>query len=590
MSAAARVPGIVRRLRSVRTDTGDVEVKAAAGGLPKSMAETLSAFSNGSGGVIILGLSESEGFAPASGFDPKKMQDALSRLAAEEMEPPLRGDIEVAEVDGAPVVVMEVPALDPLRRPSHIKRKGAYEGSFIRGGDGDRRLTAYEVTQMLANREQPRDDAQIVARATTKDLDDDLVQALLARLRSRPGRAFAEVGDVEALVRIGALARDGSGAPKPTLAGLLCLGRYPQQFEPQLFASFVALPGKNLGDSAADGTRFLDNVTCDGTIPQILHTVLAAARRNMRTATVVTDSGRTDRSEYPIEVIRELVVNALLHRDYSAQARGTQVQIELFPDRLVVKSPGGLYGAVTPGQLGVEAVSSTRNAFLAKLLAELPDDEGYPISENRGSGLPRVMTRLRNAGMSPPEFAVSPGHVHITVPQHALLDPDTVDWIRKLGQESLSSDQHIALALMRGTGSVSNEMLRAWGVESHAATTALRDLVERGLAAKFGGRRYATYELTAEAIERELFSDQAAPKPEPQPLVRSRRVEAELNTVAQAIRAGHTTTASIQKLLGWKYDTVIRRINRLLAEKRIVSTAPAHSRHRTYAIATKGTR
>lgn len=566
------------------TDTSDIEVKAAAGGLPKSLAETLSAFSNGSGGTVILGLSEDDGFTPAPGFDAKKIQDALARLAADDIDPPLRADIEIEELDGAPLVFMEVAPLDPTRRPCHIKRKGTYDGSFIRGGDGDRRLTAYEVTQMLSNRGQPRDDAEPVAEATLEDLDVDRVSSLLLRLRQKPGRAFTEVGTEEALMRIGALARDTKGTVRPTLAGLLCLGRFPQQFEPQLFASFVALPNTELGDSADDGTRFLDNATCDGTIPEVLHAVLAAARRNMRTATIVSDAGRVDRWDYPVEVIRELVVNALLHRDYSAQARGTQVQIELYPDRLVVKSPGGLYGSVTPGQLGVEAVSSTRNTFLAKLLAEIPDAEGYPVSENRGSGLPRVMTRLRNAGMSPASFKISPGHVHVTVPQHALLDPETVEWIRGLGQESLSNDQHIALALMRATGSVSNEMLRAWGVESHAATTALRDLVERGLAIKFGGRRYATYELAATSLNDEPVSPPESAVHAQSVGLRARRIEAEMNSVVEAIRAGHVTSRAIERQLGLNYATVVRRINALLAQERIVSSAPAHSRNRRYTI------
>lgn len=254
----------------------------------------------------------------------------------------------------------------------------------------------------------------------------------------------------EALVRIGAILRDQTGAVRPTLAGLLCLGRDPQLFArelfarelfaPQLFASFGALPDKEFADSAPDGTRVLDNATCDGTIPEILQAVLAAVCRNMGTAITVSDSGRTDRSEYPAEVVRELVVNALLHRVYPVMAIGTQVQIEMYPDRLVVKSPGGLYGSVTPGQLGAEAVSSTRNTYLARLLAEIADVDGFPVSENRGSGLPRVVAHLRDAGMSPPDFGISPGHVHVTVPQHALLDPETVLWIRGLGEESLSNE------------------------------------------------------------------------------------------------------------------------------------------------------
>ncbi len=574
----------VERLRRIGSDTTGIEVKTAAGGLPRTTGETLSAFQNGSGGVVILGLTETGGFTPADGFDPARIRDALAGLCHEQMEPPIRGDIEIVPFEGAHVVYLEVPPLDPLLRPSHVKRKGPYGGSFIRGGDGDRLLTAYEVSQLLSNRSQPLDDSEVVAKATVEDLEPATVAAFLRRLRQSPNRAFSGVDDDRALIRAGAAAVAPDGIVRPTLAGLLCLGAYPQQFFPQLFVSFVALPGVTLGEAMQDGTRFLDNVSCDGTIPEMLEAVLGAARRNMRTAAVIRGSGREDRYDYPVEVIRELVVNALLHRDYSPDARGTQVQVELYPDRLVVKSPGGLFGNVVPSQLGVEEVSSTRNATLARILADLPQADGMPVSENRGSGLPTVLARLRRAGMSPPTFDVAPGHVRVTVPQHALLDPTTIAWIGTLPASGLSNEQHIALALMRSTGSVSNEMLRAWGVETHAATAALRGLVDRRLAIKLGGRRYATYELSDEpGDDDDLFPGLFAADPQPSAELTGRgRVDSSLEAVVQAIRAGDLTTKGISERLSLSYATATRRINTLLQSGRIGQTAPPHSKARTF--------
>lgn len=579
----ARVTELVARLRRIGSDSATVEVKAAAGGLPKSVGESISAFANGSGGVILLGLAETDGFRPAPGFDAQAIRDALAGLCHDEMEPPIRADIEIVPFEGAHVVHLDVPAIDPLLRPCHIRRRGPYTGSFIRAGDGDRRLTVYEVTQQLSNRAQPTDDAQVVPGSTLDDLDSAAVKAFLRRLRERPSRAFRDVENEQALIRAGAAAADADGVVRPTLAGLLCLGSYPQQFMPQLFVSFVALPGRTLGDAMDDGTRFLDNVSCDGTITQMLDAVLVAVRRNMRTAAVIRGRGREDRYDYPVEVIRELVVNALLHRDYSPGSRGTQVQVELYPDRLVVKSPGGLYGSVVPSQLGVEEVSSTRNATLARLLSDIPDVEDMPVSENRGSGLPRVMTRLRKAGMSPPTFDVAPGHVHVTVPQHALLDPPTVEWIEGLSATALTDEQHIALALMRNTGGVSNEMLRAWGIDSHAATAALRGLVDRGLAVKSGGRRYASYELV-DVAERQMSLWPSAPAPAPVVTGRRARIDRELQAVLQAIRAGHVTVKAVSQQLGLDYTTTTRRINQLLEAGRIEATAAPHTRGRTFVV------
>ncbi len=579
--------GLVAQIRRIGSDTTNIEVKAAAGGLPRTIGETLSAFQNGGGGTVILGLAEESGFTPAPGFRATAIRDALAGLCHDGMEPPIHADIEIVALETAEVVVLDVPALEPLLRPSHLKRKGAYGGSFIRIGDGDRALTGYEVTQLLANRSQPLDDRELVPEATLDDLAPGAVEALLRRLRASAPRAFGAISGEKALVRAGVAAIGADGVTRPTIAGLLCVGEYPQQFFPQLLVSFVALPGPTLGDTTADGTRFLDNAICVGTIPEMLDGVLAACRRNMRTAAVIRGAGREDRHDYPVEVIRELVVNALLHRDYSAGARGTQVQVELFPDRLVVKSPGGLFGNVVPSQLGIEEVSSTRNATLARLLADVPGIDGQPVSENRGSGLSFVLSRLRRAGMSPPTFDVTPAHVHVSVPQHALLDPATIAWIETLSVPGLTNEQHIALALMRMSGTVSNEMLRAWGVESHRATLALRGLVDSGLAVKLGGRRYATYELAAQAPavahQLEMQADNATPGPAgPLPTSSPHKRESALEAVVQAVRAGAITTKTISETLDISIATTTRRLNRLLADGRLGQTAAPHSRHRTF--------
>ncbi|CAN5578389.1 ATP-binding protein [soil metagenome] len=576
--------GLVDRLRRFRTDTTGVEVKAAAGGLPKSLGETLSAFANGTGGVVILGLSERDGFTPAPGFDSPSIQDGLARLCSDDMEPPVRASLDIVDFEGAQAVVLEVPGLDPVRKPSYVKHRGPFEGSFIRGGDGDRHLTAYEVTQLLANHGQPTEDAEIVPGATVDDFDSDRVAEVGRRLRNRSPRAFGDIDDERLLLRLGAAVRDEDGTVRPTLAGIMCLGIYPQQFFPQLFVSFVALPGRVMGESLEDGTRFLDNVTCDGPIPEMLATVIAAARRNMRTAAVIKGIGREDRHDYPIEVIRELIVNALLHRDYSPLSRGTQVQVELYPDRLVVKNPGGLYGSIVPSELGVIDVSSTRNAVLAKMLADIPSSTGEPVCENRASGLPRVFARLRDAGMSPPHFDATFSHVHVTVPQPALLDPDTSQWIADLRSPGLDDAQHLALAMMRASGTVSNEMLRVWGVESKAATAALRNLVDRDLAVKRGGRRYATYELVDDP-DRQLPAMLPFYPANTPTGPRQQRIDAELQSVIEAIRAGHITSRSIAAQLGLSYATAIRRLNTLLEAGRISATAPTHSRTRTYVVA-----
>ena len=131
--------------RRLGTDTERVEVKAAAQGLPKSMAETLSAFSNTSGGVVVLGLAERAGFQAVPGFKARAVADALAQMCGEKMEPPVRASVEIVEFEGSPVVVATVPELPPELKPCFVKSRAMHDGSYARVGDGDRRLSPYEV-------------------------------------------------------------------------------------------------------------------------------------------------------------------------------------------------------------------------------------------------------------------------------------------------------------------------------------------------------------------------------------------------------------------------------------------------------------
>ncbi len=564
---------LLARLRRLGMEPSDVEVKSARGGLPASVPETISAFANGTGGTLLLGIDESAGFAPAAGFDAPAVRDALADACANKVEPPCRAPIEIEEVEGALVVRLDVPELDPVEKPCFVATRGAYAGSFVRGGDGDRRLSHYEVTQLLSNRSQPTHDRDAVPGALPADLDDDLVGAYLARVHRR-SPAFRATDRERLLVRLGVLTTDADGVLRPTVAGLLCLGEYPQEFFPQLFVSFVVLPGLRMGDIAPDGRRFLDNETITGPIPSMVADVVAVAIRNMRAGAIVTGVGREDRYDYPLGVIRELIVNALMHRDYSPAARGAQVQVELYPDRLVVASPGGLFGPITVADLGSEEHPSTsRNQTLAAMLAdvEVPGSRGEALCENRGSGLLSVMAELRRAGMSPPEFDVQPGRVTVTVPQHALLAPETVAWIGSLRQRGLSDEQHLALAMMRTVGRVTNARLQAWGFDRLSAGRALKDLVGRGLAASTGDRRYASYHLAEDV-----------PTQDAHLLDRTDGIEAELDAVVQAIRAGSNTTRALTERLGLSQRTVARRLTTLIERKLVAPTQPTRSSRQSY--------
>lgn len=392
----------VALMRVAGVDTQRFEVKSSKQGLTKDLARTISAFSNGSGGTIICGISEKDGFIPVKGFDAQAIQDAISQTCNEKLQPPVRPDIKVLVFEGAPVVVAHIPEMRPKDKPCYVRASDRYKGSYIRTGDGDMHLSSYEVDRLLDERQQPRYDVQVVPEATREDLNEDLVKGLLDRERALHPRNFAKLSDEEALRRLGAIKRDEQGVCHPTLAGLLALGEFPQQFFPRLNVSFACYPGTRKSEVRPKGQRLVDSATLLGPISFMVEDAIAAVARNTRTGAIVEGAFRRDVPDYPPVALREAIVNALMHRDYSPESLGTPVQLDLYVDRLEITNPGGLFGTVTTRTLGTGGLSSSRNQYLSNLLESTPYENGSYVAENRGTGYQTIEAELAAALMPEP--------------------------------------------------------------------------------------------------------------------------------------------------------------------------------------------
>jgi ATP-dependent DNA helicase RecG len=229
--------GLVRELRATGGDTASVEVKSSAGGLPASISSTLSALANlPGGGLVILGLDERTGFRPVPLADPQALKQGLA-AKARSFSPPVRLTIEDGMVDGAPVIVARVHECDSSAKPCRIASSGE---SYLRGYDGDYRLSDLEEQAFLAARRPPLFDRAAVADATADDLDPGLTAAFIETARDRDPYGLGRFDDdSELLTRAGVTTRDRI----PTVAGILALGVYPQQWFPRYVIQLVSRSG-----------------------------------------------------------------------------------------------------------------------------------------------------------------------------------------------------------------------------------------------------------------------------------------------------------------------------------------------------------
>lgn len=464
-------------MRTIKSDLTNVEVKSAKGGFPKDVLRTISAFANTSGGVLILGVSEQDGFLPVENFDAPAMRDALGNACRQRLTPPVTPRIEVVPYQGTPVVVADIPEMRPTEKPCYITASHMYEGSYVRVGDGDRHLTPYEIDRLREERAQPKHDLDVVDEATLGDLDSVLIGKLLARERSLNPLVFGSLDDSAALRALRVIRTDSNGEDRPTLAGLLALGVFPQTFFPRLGITFVEFPGTRHSPFSS-GRRYVDSQEIGGSIPTMVAQALSVIERNTRTGALVSGAFRQDLPDYPPAALREAIANALMHRDYSPEARGGQVQINLYADCLEITNPGGLFGGVTVDTLGMPGVSSTRNQFLSKLLSSTP----YPsdlhgaryVVENKGTGYVEIKRTLADALMRDPLVYDSPGRFTIVFERRRLATAE------RQGFSAAELDEAIIQMIMdRGTVST-REIQDASGLARSTVLSHLKRLINDG--------------------------------------------------------------------------------------------------------------
>ena len=477
----------INRMRAAGTDIAEYELKASVDNLPKSIAETMSAFSNTAGGTIILGVRESRGFHPAKGFTPKTIQAKCAQTAREEISPPIASDIRILMFEDAPVIVANIPEASVRQKPCYVRKLGQRNGSYVRTGDGDHKMTPYEIDRFIENQlRSARNDVAIVHEATLSDFDDELLSSWLAAERSSSfGRANA-VDDQTLLANRRVIASDEDGTLRPTLAGLMALGSYPQKYFPRLNVVFSSYPKSEKGALSQQGKRFEDIANLDGPIPQMIVDALRAVSRNIKHGAIVKGALREDVPDYPLDAVREAVANALMHRDYSFDGQGEPVMVDLYPDRLEISNPGGLYGSLTVDQLGQHGGTTSRNQALSRILEDVPytdiDGSRGHVVENRGTGYPIIRNALANALMDKPVIDNGLNGFRIIFRHRSMTEQESTGYTKSNVREAV-----LDFISARESASTS-EVAHAAGVSTKTARGYINELIDEGIIEGLGSQ------------------------------------------------------------------------------------------------------
>lgn len=388
-------------LRRTRDDHHTVEAKLARDGLPETLWESISAMCNANGGIIVLGIDETDKkFTVAGVADPGMLTNAI-RQTCDELEPSPRPVITTVHHPDGEVVVVELSPTPRHLRPCHRRTLGADRGSYLRVGDADVQLTAAQVDELQAAA-SVHDYSRAPAPSGSR-LDSAAVELFAGDIRAQPGEAQLTTEQVCERMNI---VRDGT----PTLAGVLLLGENP---EGVLAAAEIVVKREPQDGDPPDAQFSTTRVS--GTVGHLLDSVISTVKANLRSVTVSRGGSLEDLPDVPEEAIRELVSNALLHRSFSPAMVTRQVRVEINEGAVTVISPGGLHVGVDPARLGLDSVPPTRNHALVRIAERLKTPSGKRIIEHIASGIPRADLACRRDGAMPTLFTDHPTEFRATL-------------------------------------------------------------------------------------------------------------------------------------------------------------------------------
>jgi ATP-dependent DNA helicase RecG len=331
---------LLEDLRSFGADHQMVEAKRSRTDLPETVQESVIAMANAEGGIVLLGVDEQDGAFEVTGLeDPGRVSSALQAACAE-LEPPLRPRIALVEHSDGTVLTAELQPVPRTQRPCHRRVDGPQRSSFMRVGDADQRLDPAEVDEMLAER-TTNDFSRRPHRPTeaSTGLDDAEVGALEGRVR-RDGEDLTSM-----LRRYGV--RTGTD-DELTVAGVLALGVEPAGESAAARIAYRRAPLPN----DPPGTR-QRAVHLEGRVGEMLDAAMNRLEADLPAVQVQRGGQLFDEHEVPLEALREIVANALMHRSFTDSRETASVVIQVTAEAVVITSPGGLHVAAEPSQLGL---------------------------------------------------------------------------------------------------------------------------------------------------------------------------------------------------------------------------------------------
>lgn len=486
-----------------QTDECDNLEAKKASEIGKSILETVCAFSNEpglNGGHILLGVEredETTSLFPdyvATGIENNlldKIQSDLATQCADNFNIPIRPQMRTYKInDTHSVIVVHVNELSPEQKPVYFKNIGLPKGAYRRIGATDHRCTEDDLAIFYQSNDSL--DSSVVQDATIEDLDEGAID-LYRNLRSKVNPIAEELNynNADLLYSLGALKNNYT----VTYTGLLCFGKRMalRRLMPLVRVDYVRTSTNQWVQDPEK--RFETTLDMRGSLLEMVQRIIHTISDDLPRGFVLTDENiQAKNIGLPLRVLREAVVNALIHRSYR---ENRPIQIIRYPNRIEITNPG--FSLKSEDKLG-EPGSINRNPFIASIFHETN------LAETKGSGIRTMRSFMRKMEMIPPTFESSREENTFTVRLllHHFLNENDLVWLQQFNGYDLDDNRKRILIFVREVGAIDNLSARQINGTGQSVTNAdLKKMRDKGLLEQ-KGKSKSTYYIAGEKLIEQL--------------------------------------------------------------------------------------
>lgn len=415
---------------------------------PERVLRTIVAFANTAGGTLIIGVEDAT--KRVLGLDdPLEVEERIANLISDRVVPRLIPDLDILSWRQTNLLAVRV--YPSPRRPHYLKRAGLEAGVYVRVGSTNRRADRELIEELQRFSRGQAYDEQAMTELRPEALDFLTISNSFAQVR-RIKRA-----DLETL----RLLTPHQGRKVPTIGGELLFGKDRERYFPDAWIQAGRFQGR-------DKTHISDRIDIRLYPVQAIEEAIVFVQKHALRGAEIGEVRRRDIWSLPPVAVREAIINAVAHADYSQL--GGPIRVSIFDDRLEVENPGLLPFGLTIDDLKA-GISKIRNRVIARVFHELG------LIEQWGSGIQRMISVCRDSGMAMPLFEEMGNRFRVTL------------FTKRTGKPELdTTDQAILDSLSRGKGLSTSEIASAIDRTPRTTRTRLVKLIERGLVSSVGTR------------------------------------------------------------------------------------------------------